>query len=318
VILAVAANPALDLTYQLESLVPGEVNRVTAVTERAGGKGLNIARILHAAGVPVRVLAPVGGATGARVRALLSAEAVPHALVEVPGDTRRTVVLTPTVDPAVAGAQPLATGLWEPGPQLTPHDWTRFVAAFRAALPDTAVVTLSGSLPRGWPVDGYAQLIALASAAGTPVILDASGPALRAGIAAGPALVKPNAAELAELVAAPIDDVSSALAAVAGLGGQDMVVSLGALGAVASVADAAWHACPPPVSATNPTGAGDALVAALAHGLLLGTPWPARLGTAVAWSAAAAAHPVAGELEPALAAQLLPHVRVAQVRAGGR
>jgi len=314
VILAVAANPALDLTYQLESLVPGAVNRVSAVTERAGGKGLNVARILYAAGVPVRALAPVGGATGARVRALLSAGAVPHTLVEVSGQTRRTVVVAPTADPVPVGA----TGLWEPGPQLTPDDWTRFVAAFRAALPDATVVTLSGSLPPGWPVDGYAQLIAVAAAAGTPVILDASGPALRAGIAARPALVKPNAAELAELIASPIEDVSAALAAVAVLGGQDVVVSLGALGAVASVAYAAWHAYPPPVTATNPTGAGDALVAALAHGLLLGTPWPALLGTAVAWSAAAAAHPVAGELEPAYAAQLLPLVRVAQLRPGQR
>ena len=303
-ILAVAPNPALDITYHLDQLRIGEVNRVASVSERAGGKGLNVARVLHAAGVPVRALAPVGGATGARIRSLLDAGGVPHTLVPVVAETRRTVV--------AAG-----TGLWEPGPELTSSEWSAFRAAFRAELPAAAVVTLSGSLPPGWPIDAYAQLIALCHAERRPVILDASGSALEAAIGSGPIVLKPNAAELADLIGRPVTSVSSAVAAARAAidrGAREVIVSLGPLGLVACADGSDWHACPPEVVAPNPTGAGDALVAALAAGWLVGLDRTELLAQAVAWSAAAAAHPVAGEIDAAIADQVRPLVRVVSAR----
>ena len=65
-------------------------------------------------------------------------------------------------------------------------------------------MVLSGSLPPGLPDDAYAELIAAAAAAGVPVVLDTHGAALRAGAAAGPAIVKPNLAELAALAGRPL------------------------------------------------------------------------------------------------------------------
>ena len=60
-------------------------------------------------------------------------------------------------------------------------------------------MVLSGSLPPGLPPAAYAELIAAATAAGVPAVLDTSGDALREGVAAGPAIVKPNLDELAAL-----------------------------------------------------------------------------------------------------------------------
>jgi tagatose 6-phosphate kinase len=60
----------------------------------------------------------------------------------------------------------------------------------------------------------------------------------------------------------------------------------------------------------NPTGAGDAAVAALAAGLSLGRAPRDTLRDAVAWSAAAVLHPVAGHIRPADIDRLLPMVRV--------
>jgi tagatose 6-phosphate kinase len=78
-------------------------------------------------------------------------------------------------------------------------------------------------------------------------------------------------------------------------GGQSVVVSLGAGGLLADTPAGRWHASPSAVVTGNATGAGDAVVAALAHGLVSGRPWPDRLRHAVALGAATVASPVAGE-----------------------
>jgi len=62
--------------------------------------------------------------------------------------------------------------------------------------------------------------------------------------------------------------------------------------------------------AGNATGAGDAVAAALVHGLILGRPWDERLRHAVALGAATAAAPVAGEFSHADYASALSTVAV--------
>jgi fructose-1-phosphate kinase PfkB-like protein len=65
-----------------------------------------------------------------------------------------------------------------------------------------------------------------------------------------------------------------------------------------------------PKVAGNATGAGDAVAAALAHGLVLGRPWDERLRLAAALGAATVAAPVAGEFSDADYARALSAVTV--------
>jgi tagatose 6-phosphate kinase len=179
---------------------------------------------------------------------------------------------------------------------VSPDEWAAFVKRFRELAGDADVVVLSGSLPPGAPIDGYATLIELSGAART--ILDTSGEALRHGLAAGPDLAKPNAAELAAALAgaARPDALRNAHAART-LGARAVAVSNGPDGLLAATEEGAWRSRPPYPVAGNPTGAGDACVAALARGLAAGTPWPALLTDAVALSAAAVAADVAGAVD---------------------
>ena len=102
-----------------------------------------------------------------------------------------------------------------------------------------------------------------------------------------------------------------AAAAIREAGGQSVVVSLGADGLLADTPAGRWHARPPVVVAGNATGAGDAVVAALAHGLVSRHPWPDRLRHAVALGAATVASPVAGEF---IAADYAAGMETATVR----
>ena len=295
-ILVICLNPALDITHEVPEVDWAGVNRPTAVHARPGGKGTNVARTLHSFGLPLLLLGLAGGGTGAAVETGLRRLGVPVAFTPVAGETRRTFT--------VVDARGRAALFNEPGPEVSAAEFARFWAAYAAALDGADVVVLSGSLPRGLPAGRFAGLITQAADAGVPAVLDTSGEALREGIAAGPAIVTPNLAELEELSGQAltgadrgIDEAALAAAAAAlrGAGAGAAVVTLGAAGLLAVTGDGCWRARPAAAVAGNATGAGDAVTAALAHSLLLGRPWDERLRHAAALGAAAVAAPVAGE-----------------------
>jgi tagatose 6-phosphate kinase len=311
VILVVALNPALDVTYQVPGVDWVGVNRPAVVRAQAGGKGLNVARTLRAIGAEVQVIGFAGGVTGEEVKSALGELGVPTALTRIGGETRRTFAVVDTVrgDAALFN---------EPGPPVAAGEYAAFCGAYERALAGCTAVVLSGSLPPGLSPDSYAELGAMAAAAGVPTVLDAHGEALLRGAAARPAIVKSNLAELEAIAgrrlstADGVDKDAVALAAreLRAAGPQAVVVTLGADGLWAVTADGCWQAVPPREVRGNPTGAGDAVAAGLVHGLVLGRPWEERLRHAVALGTASAAAPVAGEFSHADYAEALAGVRV--------
>ncbi|MFJ8865514.1 1-phosphofructokinase family hexose kinase [Streptomyces sp. NPDC102473] len=302
-ILTVTLNTALDLTYAVPALVPHRSHRVHDVTERPGGKGVNVARVLSALGHPTVVTGFAGGATGAVVRELLGA--LPHrptdALVTVAGNTRRTLAV---VDRSTGDT----TQLNEPGPHIGADEWAAFLGTFGELLAGASAVALCGSLPPGIHVGAYAELIRLARSAGVPVLLDTDGEPLRRGIAARPDLVKPNADELARLTGArePLRATRDARRR----GARSVVASLGADGLLAVTPDGTWRAAPPSPVRGNPTGAGDSAVAGLLSALAEGLDWRDRLARAVALSTATVLAPAAGEFDRTVYEDLLGRVTV--------
>ena len=287
-ILTVTPNPALDVTYDVERLVAHTSHRVLRVREVAGGKGLNVASVLATLGHEVLATGLVGGAEGARIRADLDARGIPHDLLEGALRTRRTVTVVSTVDGE-------ATAFNEPGRPWSDVECDGFadhvVRLVQVHRP--AVVVASGSVPAGFPADGYAALVRAGHAAQSLVVLDGSGDALLAGLAARPDVVKPNQVELRDVTGE--DDPVKGAKVLQDKGARHVVVSLGGDGMVhVDPGGGVLRARLGEVLRGNPTGAGDAGVAAIAAGLAAGAKWPLVLSDAVAWSAAAVLQPVAG------------------------
>jgi tagatose 6-phosphate kinase len=293
-ILTVTLNAALDMTYQVPALRIGETHRPTAVNVRAGGKGINVARVLHALGHETMVTGLVGGETGAAIRANVLLAGLRESLFEMTGPSRRTVTIV---------SDGTATAINEPGPPVSISDWADFVGGYHSLAARASIVVLSGSLPPRLPDDAYAQLI---RATPTPVVLDTAHAPLLAGLAARPAVVKPNAAELTETTG--IADPVAAARVLRERGARAVVASLGADGLIAVTNQGSWRVRAPESLRGNPTGAGDACVAALAGGHAL--DWPARLTEAVAVSAAAVPCPLAGEVDLDTYARLRPAITV--------
>ncbi|MFI6401733.1 1-phosphofructokinase family hexose kinase [Streptomyces sp. NPDC050548] len=301
-ILTVTLNTALDITYRVRELRPHGTHRVSEVTERPGGKGINVARVLAALGHEVTVTGFTGGATGRVVQEQLAGTpGVLDALVPVSGATRRTTAI---VDELTGDT----TQLNEPGPTVTSAEWSAFQEAYGALLGGVSAVALCGSLPPGVPVGAYAGLVRTARAAGVPVLLDTSGEPLRRGVAARPDILKPNTDELAELTGS--HDPLRATQDARRRGARTVVASLGVRGLLAATPEGDWHAAPPARVHGNPAGAGDSAVAGLLSGLVERLPWPDRLARAVALSAATVLAPAAGEFDRPAYEELLGRVTV--------
>lgn len=295
-ILTVTLNPALDVSYRVEALQPGHLHQVNGVSVKAGGKGVNIARVLAALGERVLATGLIGGPTGDAVLTKLS---VPHDFARIGGENRRTITVWSAMDCK-------ATLLAEPGPTVLASEWSVFIGGFERLASVAEVVVLAGSLPPGLPDSAYAELIVRSPA---PVILDASAGPLRRGLAAHPAMITPNADELAEVIGSDAADLAEACREVA----VPVAFTLGPAGAVLSTPVGSWSARPPANFRGNTTGAGnsttstsnalsaagDAFTAALARGLARRTDPPALLADAVALSTASAVARTAGDFDPA-------------------
>ena len=288
VILTVTLNMALDVTYHVETFERGQTTRVAEVARRAGGKGVNVARVLHALGREVVVTGLVGGFNGEAARAELNAAGLRDELVEIEGESRLTLV--------VVDRDGAATGFSERGPIVAGQEWEAARRRCGELIGSSSVVVLAGSLPVGVPPDAYAQLIKAATGAGVPVLLDADGEALALGAAAGPAVVKVNRSELAS--ATGEHEVRAGVRALRAAGARTVVVTEGSAGLTCFSDRGALRAAAPEVLNGNPTGAGDAVSAALAVGMIDDLPWPDRLSDAAALSAAAVSAPQAGSFDP--------------------
>ena len=289
-ILTVTPNPALDLTWHVERLIEGGTHRADAGVARAGGKGLNVARVAHAEGADALAVTTAGGRVGEEFAAELRASGVPHALVPVAAETRRSIAV---VDETLGDT----TIINERGANPTAEEWAALLAEVVERLPSAKVLVVSGSVPPDAPESLIPLLIAVGKDAGVPVIVDTSGPALLRAADAGATVLKPNAAELIEAtgIADPVEGARSLIAR----GTELVLLSLGADGMLAVTAAALVHARLDEPLAGNPTGAGDAGVSACAVLYAAGERDPERiLRRATAWSAAAVLTPLAGDISP--------------------
>lgn len=304
-IVTVTLNAALDVTYGIDRLVPHSSHRICTVHQQAGGKGINVARVLAAFDRHALVMGLVGGATGDAIRAEIASFS-PSDLVDIAAESRRTLTV-------VCRADGEATTFNEPGPMVTAEEWSRFSRRFAESLDSAKLVVLSGSLPPGLPISAYAELVQLAHEHEVPAVVDVGGEALMAAARARPAAVKPNLSELTEATGST--DPMEGAYELRAVGAQRVVVSQGASGLLAVGDDGTWRAVPPARVSGNPTGAGDACVAALAVGLTSRWSWPKTLRVATALSAAAVCAPVAGRYDAAAYRRFLPAVHVEELDA---
>lgn len=260
-ILTLTLNPAIDMSYQLDELKIDTVNRCDRVIKTAGGKGLNVTRVLDCVHADVLATGLLGGKTGEFIEEELDKASIKHQFVKIQSNTRHCIAIMHE------GNQ---TEILEGGPTISEDESECFLDAYEELLDKSTVVTASGSLPKGLSKSFYKKLIEIASRKGKKFLLDTSGEALKKSIEAKPYLIKPNQEELAALIGKPIEteaDVLNSVKELSKTGIPFIVVSLGKDGALGYADGRAFLVKPPKVKAVNPVGSGDSMIAGLAYGL---------------------------------------------------
>ncbi len=279
-IITVTPNPSIDRALDLNRIELGQVNRADSAHLDAGGKGINVSRVLQSAGVNSEAIVPVGGPDGRLMVDLLTELGLVVHPVAISGETRSNITLQE--------AHGATTKINAPGPTLDTAEQEAVFDAVRKSARSGDTVVGAGSLPRGADPDFYVKLAKITRKAEAELVVDASGPPLREVVKRGsPTLIKPNEEELGELVGrelTTVGEVVDAAREVIAMGTTQVLVSLGAHGALLVDADHSVWAGGPALIPASTVGAGDSTLAG--YLAVQGTTHE-RLRHAVAWGRAA-------------------------------
>ena len=191
-IYTITLNPALDRTLWIQKVRDDVSNRILEEKSFAGGKSVDVSKVLKNLGVDNIALGFVGGFAGRELEGRLLNEGIQTDFVHVSGETRTNII----IHEKETGKQ---LALNARGPEIKPYELMEFVELLER-LPCSDLVAIGGSLPQGVTPEIYRKIITLVKRCQSTVVLDVDGAALRAGILAKPDVIKPNIHELSELV----------------------------------------------------------------------------------------------------------------------
>lgn len=266
-ILTITLNPSVDIGYRLsEEFQLDQVNRINNVSKTAGGKGLNVSRVLKQLDEGVAASGFLGGSLGTFIREEVEKQGIQDFFIPIEESTRNCIAILHD------GNQ---TEILESGPVVAEAEQTAFLEAMKKYVQKVTYITVSGSLPKGVPDDFYKQILSIASEYEVPVLLDTKGELLDQCLQHDkkPYLIKPNQDELADLLKKDMQnetDIREALQDSMFAGVSWIVVTLGAGGAIVKYDNQIYRVKIPKVKAVNPVGSGDAVIAGFSAGLSKG------------------------------------------------
>ncbi len=259
-IITVTPNPALDRMYFVDAFDFKQGHRVDNFNVTAGGKGLNVTKVLDVLSCDVLATGFLGGMEGKAIKSKLSSTNAELAFVDIEQPSRTTI--------SIADQNGKTLELVENGPTIHKHEQALFEQGFLDNLAKGEVAVFSGSLARGLPEGFYRKHVDMAKRAGLFTIVDASGETLRESLKAGPDLIKPNLEELESLLGKRLDSTRAIVDAsreLMAMGAGSVAVSLGASGMVYVDGEAAYRVEVPAVDVVSPVGSGDSVVAGFAY-----------------------------------------------------
>jgi len=262
-IYTITLNPALDRTLWVQRVKSDVSNRIIEEKSFAGGKSVDVSKVLKNLGVDNIALGFVGGFAGRELEGRLLNEGIQTDFVHVSGETRTNII----IHEKETGKQ-LAFNAR--GPEIHPAEIMEFIELLQR-LPCSDLVAIGGSLPQAVSPEIYTKIITIVKRCHSTVVLDVDGEALRTGISARADVIKPNIHELSELVGRElqgIEEIAAAAREINRQGVKIVLVSMGARGILMVSEGEEFLAVPPKVDVASTIGAGDSSVAGFISGLV--------------------------------------------------
>lgn len=260
-IITVTLNPAADKTLNINNFSIGNVNRASAIRLDAGGKGINVSKVIKELGGESKAVGILAGNTGRFIKNYLDSKTIENEFIFINGETRTNIKIVDEVNHT-------NTDVNEYGPEVSDNDLNVLLSNILSKADKDLILVLSGSIPRNTDKKIYKLWVDKVKEKGAKVILDADGDLLKYGIESGPYIIKPNIHELEELFNKKINGINEAVnysKKFFEYGIELVVVSLGEKGALFIKKDKAIWAKGIKAEVKSTVGAGDSMVAALAY-----------------------------------------------------
>lgn len=262
-IATITLNPSIDQHILVENLVRDDANRAKEIFRDAGGKGINVSKVVKELGGRTYAYALIGGLEGKLLTQLLKKARIPFTGVQVKGATRINTILTDTTDRT-------QTRISAPGPVIHHTRVSALVKKLLRHRPKPFLWALGGSLSHRMAPTTYKEIILALQRCCAPCILDTDNEALKFGIEAKPFMIKPNEYEMQRLTNLNLKTIPQYLRAAKAVlekGVKIVVVSLGKQGALFVTPNDAFHVLSPAVPVRSKVGAGDSLIGGFALAL---------------------------------------------------
>ena len=320
-LITVTLNPAVDTAYQLDKLKIGKSTRTKNPLKSAGGKGLNVTRVATLLGEDITATGFLGGSNGAFIRDQLQQLGVTDQFIQVQGETRQCL--------SFIDSEKNQTEILEEGPCISECEAKLFEEKIAKLLKDaseasggqeagcSAVLAVSGSLPKGFVSGLYRMILAEAKKSGVKVILDTSGQALIDCIEDGPYLIKPNLQELEQVLGYKCqneDEIWSAMEKLQEKGIKVVIVSDGENGSLVLYEDKHYRVSTAKIEAASAVGSGDSFIAGFAAGMVRGYSIEQTLVLASACGAANAMEERTGYINLDTVGALIEQITVDMVK----
>jgi 6-phosphofructokinase 2 len=258
-IYTITLNPSLDRTVEVEELIYDDVNKIIEERKTAGGKGIDVSRMIKELGGQSIALGFAGGYNGLELEGRLIDEGVVSDFTRVCEEARTNIVF-------YQRKKKLQTLLSTAGPKLSSLEVSSLFNRIKE-IPRGSFCVLSGSIPADMSTNFYAQIVTTLKEKGIRVLLDSDGDPMKNGVNVGPCVIKPNIHEFGRLVESNVSEIDEIVEHGRTL--QDtveyIVVSAGARGAVGISGNGSYYVVPPKVKVWSSAGAGDSFVAGLVY-----------------------------------------------------
>ena len=281
-IYTVTLNPSIDYIVRLDQVQVGSVNRMDSDDKFAGGKGINVSRVLKRLGIPNTATGFIGGFTGEFITDTLAEEEIETRFVQVAEDTRINVKIKADQETEINGT----------GPNVEPAQLEELKAILSSLTAEDTVV-FAGSSAKNLGNVIYKDLIALTRKTGAQVVCDFEGQTLIDSLDYQPLLVKPNNHELGAIFGIKLeslDEIEKYARELLAKGAQNVIISMAGDGALLVTSEGAYFAKPIKGTVKNSVGAGDSMVAGFtgefvkSKDAVEGFKWGVACGTATTFS----------------------------------
>ncbi|WP_286032361.1 1-phosphofructokinase [Brachyspira pilosicoli] len=253
-------NPAVDYYIDMENFEEGDLNKVNNAYTLAGGKGINVSKVLKNFNIESIALGFCGGFTGDYIKKDIKECGIKENFIYLEEATRINIKLkTSKSESEIAGKSPNIS-------KEKVHELLNYI---KNNIKENDILVLSGSVPNSIESSIYKDIISNANK-NIKVILDARDDAFKIGLREKVFLTKPNKKELGEYFNKKIestDDIIKYARELIKDGSKNVIVSLGKDGSVLVTENEVYIGNAPKGKLISSVGAGDSMVAGIVYGL---------------------------------------------------